>query len=224
MSQTFYWTILLALSVGSSTGCATHRPPAIAQNETATPLFAEHARNLSAAIDRLQAFYNPKTGLYETTGWWNSANAITVLIDYARVGRTKRYDAAIANTFAVAPKRFPNFLNDYYDDEGWWALAWIDACDLTHSADYLAMAKTIFADMADGWDDTCHGGSWWSKERNYKNAIANELFPSVAAHLGNRTHGAERNFYKTWSEKEWAWFLQSGMINSDGLINDGLSR
>ncbi|GAC1424665.1 MAG: hypothetical protein NVSMB62_21650 [Acidobacteriaceae bacterium] len=176
------------------------------------------------AIARLQGWYNTQTGLYETTGWWNSANATTVLIDYSRVTKTKKYDSVIAHTFATAPKKFPKFLNQYYDDEGWWALAWIDAYDHTHRPEYLAMAKTIFEDMAGGWDETCHGGIWWSKERSYKNAIANELFLSVAAHLGNRSHGAERASYKRWSDKEWAWFGRSGMINSDGLINDGLTQ
>ena len=85
---------------------------------------------------------------------------------------------------------FPGFLNKYYDDEGWWALAWIDAYDLTHEKRYLAMSQSIFDDMAGGWDEACCGGIWWSKDRKYKNEIANELFLSVAAHLANRV--AER--------------------------------
>jgi predicted alpha-1,6-mannanase (GH76 family) len=159
--------------------------------------------------------------LYKTTGWWNSGNAITVLVDYSRVSETTQYFPVLANTFVAAQNTSPGFLNQYYDDEGWWALAWVDAYDLTGNTVYLSMAKSIFADMAGGWDDTCGGGIWWSKERKYKNAIANELFFSVAGHLANRD-SAERENYLLWANKEWAWFVRSGMINEHNLINDGL--
>ena len=174
------------------------------------------------AIDTLQAWYTPATGLYRTTGWWNSANVITVLADYARVSKSTQYDSVFANTFTSAQNTSTGFLNKFYDDEGWWALAWIDAYDDTRDPRYLTMAESIFADMAAAWDNTCGGGIWWSKDKRYKNAIANELFLSVAAHLVNRTTGATRSQYLDWGNKEWAWFQASGMINPKNLINDGL--
>ena len=175
------------------------------------------------AIQTLQTWYDPLTGLYRTTGWWNSANAMTVLVDYARVSKSAEYSPIFASTFIAAQKTSPNFLNKFYDDEGWWALAWIDAYDLTRDNRYLAMSELIFADMADAWDNTCGGGIWWSKDRKYKNAIANELFLSVAAHLANRTAGAARSQYLEWGRKEWTWFQASGMINAQHLVNDGLN-
>lgn len=172
-------------------------------------------------IKTLQGWYNSSTGLYKTTGWWNSANATTVLADYARVSHSTRYNLVVAHTFTTAQLTNANFVNNFYDDEGWWALAWIDAYDLTGSQQYLSMAETIFTDMTGGWDNTCGGGIWWSKDRGYKNAIANELFLSVAAHLANRDT-VNRATYLSWATKEWTWFAQTGMINAKGLINDGL--
>ena len=51
-----------------------------------------------------------------------------------------------------------NYINDYYDDEGWWILAWIEAYELTKDDKYLKMARITFADMATGWDEVCGGG------------------------------------------------------------------
>lgn len=181
-------------------------------------------RRATLAIAALQSWYDPATGLYRTTGWWNSANAITVLADYSRVAHTRKYWRVFRNTQQAAQKTAPGFLNHYYDDEGWWALAWIDAYDVTHHAPYLDTAASIFSDMAQGWDNTCSGGIWWSKDRTYKNAIANELFLSVAAHLAVRAKSAgQRAAYIQWANREWSWFEHSGMINSGHLVNDGLN-
>lgn len=188
----------------------------------AVPRHQPSQRETKEAVAKLQSWYSPKTGLWETTGWWNSANALTALIDYARVAHSFQYTTVITQTYAV--NIHSGFINDYYDDEGWWALAWIDAYDLTGQQRYLQTAQDIFADMTGGWDDTCGGGLWWSKKRSYKNAIANELFLSVAAHLSNRAlTEKERSEYAFWANREESWFRRSGMIERNHLISDGLT-
>jgi predicted alpha-1,6-mannanase (GH76 family) len=173
--------------------------------------------------ETLQKTYSLQTGLYKTTGWWNSANAVTTLADYSRAAQTHAYDFVLSNSLDAAQKRFPGFINEYYDDEGWWVLAWVDAYEDTHDARYLDMAEAIFTDMTYGWSDTCSGGIWWSKDRKYKNAIANELFLDAASSLANVTKAQQRASYLEWAKKEWAWFSHSGMINDQHLINDGLT-
>nr|OQO20348.1 hypothetical protein B0A51_12012 [Rachicladosporium sp. CCFEE 5018] len=127
-------------------------------------------------------------------------------------------------TWPLPPWRQTNgFLNDYYDDEGWWALAWIAVYDVTGNRQYLETAESIFDDMAKSFDTTPCGGIWWDKAHTYVNAIANELFLDVAAHLANRAGGAKRQYYLDWTERQWEWFEGSGMINSDHTINDGLT-
>src|SRR5215831_16068451 len=121
--------------------------------------FRGEAAHVAAA---LHGFYSASTGLWSTAGWWNSANSLTAMVDYAIATGSTTYVADIANTFAHNSSA--NFLNHFYDDEGWWALAWIRAYDLTHDGRYLAMAKTIFHDMVGGWDSTCGGGIWWNKD------------------------------------------------------------
>ena len=175
------------------------------------------------AAEALQRLYDPSTGLFPSTGWWNSANALTAMIDYSARTGSSAYVGDIAITFSKNSSA--NYLNNFYDDEGWWALAWIDAYDLTHHAAYLEMAKTIFADMKGGWGSACNGGIWWSKDNQYKNAIANELFLEVAVRLHQRTPGdSGSGSFLDWANREWSWFDQSGMINANSLVNDGLTN
>ncbi len=90
-----------------------------------------YAQQAAEGVQAMQKWYEPGTGLYRTTGWWNSANATTVLVNYSRISADMQYRATLANTFDAAQKTSKGFLNDYYDDEGWWALPWIDAYELT---------------------------------------------------------------------------------------------
>jgi predicted alpha-1,6-mannanase (GH76 family) len=186
--------------------------------------FSSNSERAALAVQSLQTWYNLDTGLYKTTGWWNAANVITTLADYAQVAPSRSYDYVFSNSFYLAQKTYPGFINKFYDDEGWWALAWIKAYQGTHDMRYLDAAKSIFTDMTYGWDDTCSGGIWWSKDRKYKNAIANELFLSVAAQLTNESKDPhERATYLSWATREWHWFSHSGMINEQHLVNDGLT-
>ncbi len=189
---------------------------------TAQPAGPAFLSEAGAGLKTLQTWYIPETGLWRTTGWWNAGNAVTVLSRYTALSRSKEFRSAIAKTFEL--NSHGKFLNQYYDDEGWWALAWIDTYAWSHDARYLNMAEQIFSDMTTGWDDTCGGGIWWKKDRHYKNAIANELFLSVAANLATVSRDPkQRASSADWAKREWQWFASSGMINSRNLVNDGLT-
>ncbi|MCX6107380.1 MAG: discoidin domain-containing protein [Proteobacteria bacterium] len=173
--------------------------------------------------DKLTEGYSFTRGIWKTTGWWNSANALESVIDYSRMTGNADHTALISATY----KRHigGKFLNEFNDDEAWWALTWIKAYDLTHQAHYLAIAKTIFADIATHWDDHCGGGVWWKKDHKYKNAITNELFLTLASRLHLRTPGdSGPGSFRDWADREWQWFQKSGMISSDRLIVDGLNE
>lgn len=111
------------------------------------------------------------------------------------------------------------FLNAYYDDEGWWALAWLKVYDITFETRYLQTAVDIFEDMKGGYDATC-GGIWWDKAHNANTAIANELFLAVAAQLAIRA--PDKQSYREWAFRQWDWFQTSGMIDKNRHILDGL--
>ena len=177
------------------------------------------------AVGALQRWYNPRTGLWKTAGWWNCANALTAVIQHSQRTGERRYRYVIETTFGQAQRVNLGFSNEYYDDDGWWALAWIAAFDLTGEMKYLDLSRKLFAGMAAGWDDVCGGGLWWTRERRYKNAIPNELFLLTAGRLHQRTTDPGRRVsdYLDWALREWQWFSVSGLIGPSGLVNDGLT-
>ena len=200
-------TLILVLAA-----CGTGHQPAAGHGAASGPAAA------ARAVAALQRRYG--AGGYRATRSWQSANALGATIDYMRASGSPDFLADLSETFRAHHGR-DNFLNGYYDDEGWWALTWINAYDLTGNGAYLSQAKDIFADMTGGWDSTCGGGIWWSKARHYKNAIANELFLQVAVALHERTPGDTG--YAGWAQREWAWFQGSGMLTGSHLVIDGLA-
>jgi predicted alpha-1,6-mannanase (GH76 family) len=175
----------------------------------------------AAGVAALQRWYSPRSGRWRTTGWWNAANALTAVIGYTRYTGDQSYRGVIETTFTRAQRRHRGFINSFYDDNGWWALAWVAAYDLTAEPRYLVAAQTLFARNLNGWDDACGGGLWWNEKRRYKNAITNEQFLTLAALLYQRSPG-ERD-YLEWALRTWAWIRGSGLIGPHGLVNDGLT-
>ena len=143
-----------------------------------------------------------------------------MVIRYARLTGDGRCASVIATTFTAAQSQHAKFVNTYYDDNAWWALAWIAAFDLTRESRYLEAARTIFARNAAAWDHSCGGGLRWHAKSTYKNAITNELFVTLAALLHQRGPGGG---YLTWAQRGWEWFSARGFIGPDGLVNDGIT-
>lgn len=134
--------------------------------------FANDARDRAEdALQALQGYYNDGTGLWNTIGWWNGANCMTAIADLAAVDASVMETAnyVFNNTLLKAPPSNPKpgpeirtntkrlfssraansvnaseWLDSAYDDDGWWALAWIAAYDVTEDNTYLSLAEGIF--------------------------------------------------------------------------------
>lgn len=210
------------------------------------------------SFDTLQAWYDPDIGLWiPSTGWWNSANCVSMLASLATIDpnirdrtnnlwqeiftRAPAYNAGMTKkngrnwqrrrltkkdlrprAIVDRNRNVGSFLNDFYDDEGWWALAWITVYDLTGDDQFLNEAVTIFDDMHAAYNSTPVGGLYWNKKKQYVNAIANELYISVAAHLANRKMSL-MGLYLSFALESWNWFYASGMINERNNIQDGIA-
>ncbi len=177
---------------------------------------AEAATSPAAAgIGVLMQSYDADTGRIGD-GWWTGAVALSTVLTYRQDTGDHQYDYAVSGAFT----KNSDFTNEYIDDTGWWALAWLQAYDVTGNRDYLTMAETTTDYMHQYWDGTCGGGVYWSTAKAYKASIANELFLATTAGLHNRLPGDIR--YLGWAQQEWSWLAGSGLISGD-LVRDGLN-
>lgn len=135
-------------------------------NKRATVTAQNYVAYAVAGIDQMQTWYDASTGLW-SSAWWNSANAITMLADFQEYFPS--YVDSITSqvfptTLAQAPSfdGYTGFLDGFYDDELWWALAWIKVFDVTGETQYLDIASSIFEDAKSAWGTSPCGGLWVS--------------------------------------------------------------
>ena len=185
-------------------------------------------QNLNRAIAVEQTLLNTqkRNDLWQQAGWWNSANILESLIDFNRLTHTD-FTQCLQSLYKknVICFRGHFIMGHAFDDNEWWALAWLKAYDLTGDKKYLAVAQGIFEDCRKrAWDHVCGGGIRWANNIEYKNAITNELFMQLAARLAlEPADSAKKDYYLSWAIKDWQWIKNSSMINSDHMINDGLT-
>lgn len=222
------WIIILAVAlvaIGIGHGLITAHHPATASVRPHSQAQAQAEARVppdgftaaaAAAVAQLQSKYSIA---YTATHLWQAASALSATIDFMRASGSRAYLSDLNNTY-LAHHYAGNFLDHYYDDEGWWALTWIKAYELNGNKAYLAQAKSIFADMTLGWNPVCGGGIPWGKNRPYKNSITNEEFLGDAIMLHDLTPGD--SYYSGWALQEWQWFSGTGLLTRHHLVVDGL--
>jgi hypothetical protein len=118
-------------------------------------------------------------------------------------GAERYFNASLRPISGFAP--YPNDrgqVRTWFDDNGWWGLAFMDAYRATGTARYLRDAERAFAFIAaQGWDSR-GGGLWWNTSHPYKAGEALAAGSLLGALLFERTHN---QFYLRQVDKFLTW-------------------
>jgi predicted alpha-1,6-mannanase (GH76 family) len=181
----------------------------------------------SSAASLISNFYN-QGGKYfnknnagdQTFNYWPNAHALDVLTDiYLRTG-----DAAVKTRMddlhdGMKAKNGNTYLNHFYDDMEWMALACLRAYEATGDARYKATAELLWNDIKGGWDEMWGGGIYWTKDRQNKNTPAN----APASIIASRMYQLNRNGEDLeWAKKIYQWQKTNLVDPVSGLVWDGL--
>jgi hypothetical protein len=174
------------------------------------------------AVRLVACYYHNLTGMWRNESAWQSGNTLESLANFiSLLDSPQRY---IFHETFVKTDIFAG--GNCFDDHQWWLLAWIQVYNVDPNIKYLHRAALIHDTISErAWNTKqCDGGVQWCPTKAYKNAITNELFllSSMRLHPFATLLGKSSTYYLDWALKEWQWFENSGMINSDYLINDGL--
>ena len=195
----------------------------------------DYGSRVAQAIDTLQAtWYNRSSGIWDNL-WWNSANCLTTIAKYHSTNPSSTsltdilnpiYETSFKGGLAVAQpdmgKQPGSWLNSLYDDEGWWALAWIQVYDVTGNEDYLSAAQDIFTDMHNGLNRTSCGGLVWARNTDLLSSIENSLYLDLAAKLAVRV--PNHPTYLPAALTQYHWLTeQTPLLPSTNLVPDGLN-
>jgi hypothetical protein len=102
----------------------------------------------------------------------------------------------------------------WFDDNGWWGLAFINAYKATGTRRYLLDAERALRYIATvGWDPLS-GGIWWNTDHPYKAGEALASGTLLATLLYQQTHSA---FALDQALKFLAWANTSGFSAAEGL-------
>jgi hypothetical protein len=103
----------------------------------------------------------------------------------------------------------------WFDDNGWWGLAFVNAYRATHDRRYLGDAQRALRYIATiGWDASGGGGIWWNTTHPYKAGEALASATLLAALLYQDTHSA---FALAQAQRFLAWANTSGFSAANGL-------
>lgn len=152
--------------------------------------------------------------------WWQ-AHMMDVFVDaYARTSNDGYKPKMTSLLNGIKEKNGGTFINEYYDDMEWLALACLRVFGTTNDNTFKATADLLWTDIKTGWTSLAGGGLMWRKSSpESKNACAN----APASILGARMYALSKNSDDLeWAKRIYAWQKANLVDPNNGIVWDNL--
>jgi uncharacterized protein YyaL (SSP411 family) len=116
--------------------------------------------------------------------------------------------------YAASPGTRAAHRETWYDDNGWWGIAFYDSYRATGDARYLASAKRALLFVDSGWDRK-KGGIWWDTNHSFKAGESLAGGTLTAAYLYRETRAPK---YLAMAKKYIRW-ADADFRGDDGLYD-----
>jgi predicted alpha-1,6-mannanase (GH76 family) len=154
--------------------------------------------------------------------YWPNAHALDVLVDaYLRNpsgALTARMQDLVGGVYS---KNSNTWINYYYDDEEWMALAAFRAYVATNDTTYKHITTVLWEDIKKGWSADLGNGIWWRKDNPSKNTPSNMPAAILAArlyHLFNKPEDL------AWARQIYDWEKSVLYEPTTGLVYDNIDK
>lgn len=160
-----------------------------------------------------------------SVGWaqyWPNAHALDVLVDAYLRNPSPSIKARMDDFVSgVKTKNGNTWLNYYYDDMEWMALACLRAYQATNDVQYKDITDILWADIKGGWSTDLNGGIWWRKDNPSKNTPSNMPAAILAARLYKAFNKAED---LEWAKKIYDWQKATLYEPGTGWVYDNIEK
>ena len=223
MKRFMYIILLLNLLIYS---CSKSNDTPVTKGETPVDWTAAADSSSLSLVDNFWngtgKYFNSVNNGVADFQYWPNGHALDVLIDaYTRTNKGS-YLSTINNWYdGVQVKNGNTFLNEFYDDMEWNALAMLRAFNATGDEKFKTASIGVWTDIKSGWNTQGNGGIAWRKSQLYsKNACSNGPACILAARLFQQF---KINEDKEWALKIYNWEKEYLFNTANGAIYDNLN-
>jgi hypothetical protein len=233
----FALALLLALIAAPASPAATPTPLSAAQQHYLTLAEQGVARAQRGWRDRRLGWYDSRLhdrNRYPLATIWDIVPLFQSLDAIAIASPTPAHRRAVTS-FAVGAERYLNrglrpvpgyspypgdreaAAETWFDDNGWWGLAFLEAYRATGARRWLTDAQRALSYIARAGWDPLSGGIWWNTEHPYKSGPALASDTLLATLLFQLSHS---DYDLAQARRFLAWANTSGFSQADGLYAD----